>query len=155
MTTLRFEEGLPRGRLGYAHYKKIHRHLFQDVYAWAGKIRTVRISKAGSMFCYPEHIDESMQRIFAWLADHEGLGGLPQPRFAEQAAHLLAEINAVHPFREGNGRTQLAFLMLLAERAGHPLDMTRLDPQATLAAMIQSFGGDEEPLAELIRRLIV
>jgi cell filamentation protein len=70
------------------------------------------------------------------------------------AAHLLAELNAVHPFREGNGRTQLAYLALLATKAGHPLALERMDPSAMLAAMIGSFQSDEAPLADLIEKLI-
>ena len=54
MTALRADEALPGGRLAVPHYKAIHRHLFQDVYAWAGQYRTVRIAKDGSAFCYPE-----------------------------------------------------------------------------------------------------
>jgi cell filamentation protein len=74
--------------------------------------------------------------------------------FARKAAHFLAELNAIHPFREGNGRTQLSLLTVLAEHAGHPLALKRLDPKAMFQAMIRSFGGKEEPLATLIRRLI-
>ncbi|WP_309500932.1 hypothetical protein [Bradyrhizobium arachidis] len=59
ITAQRAEEPLPSGRLGYAHYKAIHKHLFQDVFAWAGKIRKVWISKGGSMFCYPESIEHT------------------------------------------------------------------------------------------------
>lgn len=57
ITAHRAEEPLPSGRLGAAHYSAIHRHLFQDVFAWAGRLRTVRIAKGDSMFCYPEHIE--------------------------------------------------------------------------------------------------
>jgi cell filamentation protein len=53
LTTQRFAEGLPRGRLSVTHYYAVHRHLFQDVYAWAGKSRTIRIAKGASSFCYP------------------------------------------------------------------------------------------------------
>jgi fido (protein-threonine AMPylation protein) len=70
ITAQRGEEPLPRGRLGYAHYRAIHRHLFQDVFDWAGKIRTVRIAKGASMFCYPEHIDAEMRRPSARLGVH-------------------------------------------------------------------------------------
>ena len=67
ITAQRAEEPLPRGRLGYAHYLAIHRHLFQDVFAWAGRLRSVRIAKGGSMFCYPEHIDGEMSNCSpAW-----------------------------------------------------------------------------------------
>lgn len=126
ITAQRAIEPLPAGRLSY--YRAIHRHLFQDVYAWAGKVRRVRISKEGSAFCYPEHIEREMQRLFAELRKQRLLRGLKAGEFAAQAAHVLAELNAIHPFREGNGRTQLSFLKVLAEEAGHPLsgnDWTR------------------------------
>jgi cell filamentation protein, protein adenylyltransferase len=64
MTSDRATDPLPAGRLSYSHYRALHRHLFQDVYRWAGKIRTVRIAKGGNTFCYPEHIDREMRRIF-------------------------------------------------------------------------------------------
>ena len=132
ITAQRAEEPLPRGRLGYAHYRAIHRHLFQDVFAWAGKLRTVRIAKGGSMFCYPEHIDAEMRKLFDRLARDRFLRGVGAAEFATQAAHWLAELNAIHPFREGNGRAQLAFLTLLAAKAGHPLALERLNPRPCL-----------------------
>ena len=153
MTFARSEEALPRGRLSAAHYRAIHHHLFQDVYAWAGKDRTVRLSKGDSTFCYPENIAAEMARVFAWLKQHNFLKGQPRAAFASQAAHFLAELNAIHPFREGNGRTQLTFLALLADRAGHELDFNKLDRQTTLAAMIASFSGNEASLATLIHSL--
>jgi cell filamentation protein len=140
--------------LGVRQYRGLHRHLFQDVYAWAGQFRTVRISKGRSVFCYPEHIPAEMARLFAGLARNEYLQRRSGTSFAAEAAHLLAELNAIHPFREGNGRTQLAFLVLLAERAGHPLDLDRMRPPEVLDAMVRSFDGDEAPLRAIIRHLI-
>jgi cell filamentation protein len=154
ITAQRASEPFPAGRQGYSHYRAIHRHLFQDVYAWAGRIRTVRISKEGNAFCYPEYIDGEMRRLFAILAEERQFKGLDAPTFARKAGHFLAELNAIHPFREGNGRTQLSFLFLLAERAGHPLALDQLEPRAMLQAMITSFAGVENPLVSLIRRLI-
>lgn len=154
VTSERAGQPLPAGRLSYSHYRAIHRHLFQDVYSWAGKVRTVRIAKGGSAFCYPEHIDREMKRLFAGLKRQKFLRGLDAATFAKQAAHFLAELNAVHPFREGNGRTQLSFLKVLAERAWHPLALERLDPAAILSATVKSFGGDEKPLARHILRLL-
>jgi cell filamentation protein len=154
ITAQRSEEPLPRGRLGYAHYRAIHHHLFQDVFDWAGKLRTVRISKGDSMFCYPEHIDAEMRKLFARLSAARFLRGLSAEEFARRAAHVLAELNAIHPFREGNGRTQLTYLALLATRAGHPLRLERMNPEAMLAAMLASFKGDEAPLAALLAGLI-
>ncbi len=154
MTLARSEEPLPTGRLSVTHYRAIHHHLFQDIYDWAGKFRTVRLTKDTSTFCYPENIAAEMRRLFAWLKEQSYLRDLDAADFAAQAAHFLAELNAVHAFREGNGRAQLTFLALLAQTAGHPLDLDELDPVAMLDAMIKSFKGDEAPLAALLSRLI-
>ena len=154
ITAQRGEEPLPPGRLGQAHYLALHRHLFQDVFDWAGQLRTVRVAKGGSMFCYPEHIDDAMRKLFARLKVERFLRGLSAPDFAQRAARVLAELNAIHPFREGNGRTQLTYLTLLATNAGHPLMLERMEPKAMLAAMVASFTNDEAPLAAMIEGLI-
>ena len=154
ITAQRAEEPLPAGRLTYSHYRAIHRHLFQDVYDWAGKIRTVRISKGGNMFCFPESIPREMSNLFRTLATQKHLKGTTTDEFATKTAHLLADLNAIHPFREGNGRTQLTFLILLAEAAGHPLTIERLDPNKVMQAMIASFGGSETMLAHILRELL-
>jgi cell filamentation protein, protein adenylyltransferase len=154
MTSQRASEPMPRGNLDYPHYRAIHRHLFQDVYAWAGKPRSVRISKGDNPFCFPENIAAQANKLFADLKKKNQLRGLDNKAFAKEAAHVLAELNAVHPFREGNGRSQLSFLMLLAERASHPLDSDKIDPRVVMDAMIESFGGSEKPLADMIEGLI-
>jgi len=105
-------------------------------------------------FCYPENLDREMGRLFAILAKQQNLSGLDADAFADKAARFLAELNAIHPFREGNGRTQLSFMTSLAEQAGHPFALERIDPKAMLEATITSFGGSEKPLATLIRGLI-
>jgi cell filamentation protein len=154
ITSQRATEPLPAGHLSYRHYRAIHRHLFQDVYPWAGKIRTVRLSKNGNTFCYPEHIDREMRLLFSNFAKHNHFRALDAAAFARKTAHFLAEVNAIHPFREGNGRAQLSFVTLLAERAGRPLNMQRLNPKAMLHAMITSFGGNERPLIDLLASLV-
>ena len=153
MTSQRASEAMPRGNLDYAHYRAIHKHLFQDVYSWAGQPRTVRISKGGNPFCFPENIEAQASKLFGQLKTKNRLRGLDSKAFADGAAHFLAELNAIHPFRDGNGRAQL-FLMLLAERAKHPLDGNRIDPKVVMDAMIESFGGEEKPLAQMIEGLI-
>lgn len=142
ISALRAEEPLPEGRFVAAHYRAIHRHLFADVYRWAGRYRTVRTSKSGNMFCFPEQIAVQIERLFGKLKQDDLLRGLEFGAFVNGAAAFLGDLNAIHPFREGNGRTQLSFLYLLAVQAGHPLDMERLRPVAFLQAMIASFGGE-------------
>lgn len=153
-TAQRFDEAFPAGRFTVAHYKAVHRHIFGDVYPWAGRERRVRISKGGSMFCYPEHIPTALKRLFADLAKWRYLRGLAPEEFVVKGAAFLAELNAIHAFRDGNGRTQLAFFAILAASAGHPLNLDRLDPEAFLAAMIASFGGNETPLQAEIGCLV-
>lgn len=151
----RSDEPLPSGKFSISHYRAIHHHLFQDVYPWAGRLRQIRLSKAKSTFCYPENIAAELRKLFAELKRRSNLRGLTPDVFAAQAAHFLAELNAIHPFREGNGRSQMTFLTHLAAAAGYPFDLQRLDPPAFLAAMISSFGGDEAPLRQQIRSLML
>ncbi len=139
-------EPLPSGRLGVPHYRAIHRHLFQDVYAWAGEFRTVALSKEGSVFCYPAYIPREMDRLFTDLKRAAFLKNAALDEFVGSAAHFVAELNAIHPFREGNGRTQTTFLVMLAIRAGRTVDLALLRPRRFLAAMITSFDGNEQPL---------
>lgn len=141
---------MPTGVLDYEHYKSIHQHLFQDVYEWAGDARGIRIGKGGNWFCYPEYVDREMRRIFEELAEANYLREIDVAEFAVCAAYVMAEINAVHPFREGNGRTQITFLAMLMENAGFSFNAGALDRERVLDAMIESFAGDEVPLARLI-----
>ncbi len=145
---------LPSGHLSVTQYRAIHRHLFQDVYAWAGRYRTVRLGKDGSAFCYPEHIAREMTALFAGLKAKHYLANLSAESFAPAAAEFLATLNAIHPFREGNGRTQTSFLALLANHAGYPLDLDRLEREPFLAAMVASFKGNNLPLTAQIQILI-
>lgn len=150
----RADEEAPAGDLDFKHFKALHGHLFQDVYDWAGEVRTVRISKDRSMFCYPENIEGEANKLFTQLKKQEYLKNLSAKDFARKSAHFLSELNAIHAFREGNGRTQLSFFLLLADQAGYSIDLDELDPEALLDAMIVSFKGDEAPLAAVIAGLL-
>jgi cell filamentation protein len=155
MLSIRAEEPLPEGKFDPAHYCAVHRHLFQDVYIWAGKYRTVRTAKDGNSFCYPDHIATQMDGLFEALNGAAFLPSVPRHTFAEAAAHFLGELNAIHAFREGNGRTQLSYLYLIGLRAGHPLDLTRVQAEPMLDAMIASFQGKFASLEVEIKRLLI
>jgi cell filamentation protein len=154
ISNARADEPLPEGNLDFTHYKAVHHHLFQDVYEWAGMARTVRMSKGGNSFCFPENIETQTTKLFGELQADDFLQGLDGPAFADRAAHFLAELNAIHAFREGNGRSQLTFFILLADYAGHLIDLDKLDPHKMLDAMIASFDGHEAKLANVIKDLI-
>ena len=95
-----------------------------------------------------------MRELFAGLRAKHCSRGLSADDFAGEAASFLAVLNAIHPFREGNGRSQLAFLAVLGDSAGHPLNLQKLQPKALLEAMVWSFRGEEAPLVHNLRRLI-
>ena len=78
----RSDEEVPNGNLDFTHFKAIHHHLFQDVYDWAGEIRTVRMSRDSSMFCYPENIESEAKKLFAQLKQNKFLKGLSAEAFA-------------------------------------------------------------------------
>jgi cell filamentation protein len=152
--SIRANEALPAGALDAAHYLSIHRHLFQDVYAWAGQIRAIRIGKDGNWFCYPEYIGTELARAFREYGDPDQVAQMSSAEFASRTGHLLAEVNAIHPFREGNGRTQLTFLTLLAINAGYEVNDDVIETAHVMAAMIESFSGSELPLTSLIAAYI-
>ncbi len=154
MTTLRAEEPLPDGRFDPAHYRAVHRHLFQDVYSWAGRYRTVRTSKGGNPFCFPEHIPAQIDALFAQLRAGPCFAEPDRRTFVEAAAEFLGELNATHPFREGNGRSQLAFMHLVGLGAGHPFDFARVERETFLPAMIASYDKDYGPLARALEPLL-
>lgn len=156
MTAQRMREGLPKVPITADGYRKLHEHLFQDVYAWAGKTRTVDVAKNNAMFCFAAYVDRELVKRLEAIHDENGLQGLSIPRFAERAGEHLSELNAIHPFREGNGRTMRAFLVVLAEQAGHTIDLQRIDPIAWNDASRQSFiTADSAPMREVILASIV
>lgn len=148
-------EPLPEATFDFRHYRALHRHFFQDVYDWAGELRTIRTGKGQNWFCYPEYIEAEAQKVFQALAERRFLADLTdKDDFAAAAAWFIAEINAIHTFREGNGRIQLVFLTLLARNAGFELNDRKLRPAEFLEAMIKSFAGDTATLAGEIRRTL-
>ena len=154
MFITRAKEKWPRGRFDVRHYLSLHHHLFQDVYDWAGTIRSIRIGKNGIGFCFPEHIESEMEKLFGWLADEGQFRDLAAAEFAGSAARFLSELNAIHPFREGNGRAQMSFLTLLADNAGLPFNAAALEPRRAMQAMIESFKGSLLPLERLILDIV-
>ena len=142
------------GNFNLAHLCKIHEYLFQDVYEWAGEIRSVDIIRGDSRFCNVRQIQSYSNTVFSALAAKEYLNNLESTALARRLAHYLSEINAIHPFREGNGRVQRLFISQLAEQAGYSLDYSALGQEEIYSVMQSSFLGNEKPLADLILKII-
>ncbi len=139
------------GRFDLAHLQAIHRHLFGDVYEWAGQLRTIDISKGGHLFAHHAHIEAAAAPVFKQLAAERHLAGLDPAAFSERAAHYLGELNALHPFREGNGRAQREFISHLAQVNGYYIAWENVSRVDMLQASINSFRGDTAKLTAIIR----
>lgn len=156
----------PKGNFDAAYLKAIHRHLFQDVYEWAGHTRDERVRLSdgtiatepvlrkpeGKPFLEGARIAKSLDGIFRRLADENYLRGLPREEFAIRAADLMVDLNGVHPFREGNGRTQRVFMEELAREAGHTLDFSVVSRERMIQASITAH---EHGDPAMMRRLFV
>ena len=133
ITVLRLDQLRQRpvsGKFDLDHLQRIHRHIFRDVYLWAGELRTVSMSKGESLFCRHEFIAAEGERIFAQLRGENSLRGQAKDLFCERLAFYFGEINALHPFREGNGRAQRVLLESIAKQAGYDLDFKMVSSEA-------------------------
>ena len=138
------------GRYDLDHLRAFHWTIFQDVYPWAGQLRTVLIVKAGASFCLPHLIEPTAADVFDRLAADRYLRGRNRDGFLDGLTSLLAEVNALHPFREGNGRTQRAFLSQLARDAGYRLRWEHVDRDANIDAARAAADGDLAPMRALL-----
>jgi cell filamentation protein len=139
-----------KGQFDADHLRAIHRHLFQDVYEWAGHTRDERVplsdgtiasepvmhKPGGADFLIGRFIPDALDGFAKMLRDADYLRGLSRGDFAARAADIMAFLNAIHPFREGNGRTQRIFLQELAQDAGHGLDFSVVSKERMIAASI-------------------
>ena len=148
----------PRGAFDAAHLKAIHRYLFSQVYEWAGHTRNERpivdgapvepiggFYKGGTAFLHGSRIEMGLEEALRPLRDPDSLKGTTPAAFAEIAGRVLADLNYVHPFREGNGRTQEAFIAALGRHAGHEVDFAVITRPRMIEASRESVGNPESP----------
>ena len=134
----------------------IHRHLFQDVYSWAGKKRTVEISKQGKPFFPTGYFDKGLAYINTLISEYRKIDPADKPRLARQLAILLDCINYLHPFREGNGRTQREFIRTLAREKKYVINLNPPDNYDVYERyMLGTIEGNIEKLTTLILELML
>ena len=143
------------GLFDIEHLQGIHRYLFQDVYEWAGDFRTVDIAKGNSYFAHVPYIESTLKGVFGELSEERHLRGLNQERFASRLAQILGTLNAVHAFREGNGRAQREFVRVLAYKNSYWIDWSKVSREELYQASDASFmRGDNTLFEKLLRRAI-
>ena len=141
--------------LDFEHLCKIHKTIFSDIYEWAGNIRTGDFfSKGNSIFCRGQYIQESASKIFTNLNKEKFLIGLKKQIFIERMAYYMGEINALHPFREGNGRTLREYFRQLSINANFILDFSKTNNEKLLQADIEAFNGKYSGLIEILDKAI-
>lgn len=139
------------GNFDLAHLKTIHKYIFQDVYAWAGELRIVNISKEGHLFASAHFLAAALDKLLQQLPAENYLRTTDRNLFASRAGFFLGEINAAHPFREGNGRTQREFIRELGLYSGFVIDWSCIGRDQMTAASRENFQtGNISGLAALI-----
>lgn len=134
---------------------EIHRHLFQDIYTWAGKKRIVEISKEGKQFFPTSHFDNAFRYINQLITDFKKIPIEYKNQLADKLAEILDNINYLHPFREGNGRTQREFLRLLALEKDLTLNLNPPDNKIVYERYMKgTIKSELKTLTELILELI-
>ncbi len=127
-----------RGNFSKAHLMNIHKFIFEDIYSFAGKIRQEQISKADTMFYPPNLIDGELDKVFTKIKEKNMLRETDEEKVFDHLAYVMAELNIIHPFREGNGRTIREFIRLMAKRMGYDLNWGNVDKDGILEASIMS-----------------
>jgi cell filamentation protein len=134
---------------------EIHKHLFQDVYNWAGEKRKVEISKAGKQFFPTTHFENAFRYIDTLISDYKKIPKNNKQQIAEKLAEILDAVNYLHPFREGNGRAQREFLRLLALEKNLTLNLNPPDNKNIYDQYMQgTINSDVKALTKLILELI-
>ncbi len=137
-----------------AHLKAIHLRLFQDVFEWAGELRTVGIAKGegeDTSFIPPLEIDRPVAHVASRIVDSDRLRAIPSAKLVDEVAYLYDYLNFAHPFREGNGRTQREFFAQLLAESEHGLDWSEIDMDSLHSAChVARVDGDTSKLRSII-----
>ena len=146
----RIAESETLGNFDIQHIVEIHKFLFEDIYEFAGKLRTENIAKGSTTFAYWNYIESELTNLLDKLKKENYLMDIKDKKeFSKRLAYYMAELNVIHPFREGNGRTIREFIRQLALKSGYYLSYKDIDPKELLEASIKSVL-DTSDLEELL-----
>ena len=126
------------GNFDLDHVKNIHYYIFQDLYYFAGKLREEDIIKGNTHFAKYQYIETSAIKLFEELKEENYLIGTSFNQFSEKASYYMAELNIIHPFREGNGRTIREFIKILALKNGYQIKWNSINQKTLFKASVES-----------------
>ncbi|QKJ05403.1 putative adenosine monophosphate-protein transferase Fic [Yersinia mollaretii ATCC 43969] len=136
------------------YWCSLHQALFGDIYHWAGKLRTIDISKGTTRFCNVHRIETEANRLFSQLAQQEYLVGLPYDLLIAKLAEYYSELNVIHPFREGNGRAQRLLFEHIVINCGFKISFATINPDEWVQANIDGYNCRYHRMTELFSRCI-
>ena len=143
-----------KGRFTKTQLVNIHRFLFEDIYPFAGHIRCEQISKGDTMFFPPHLIDQELDKVFSKLHSEKMMHETDRKRQVEHLSYIMSELNIIHPFREGNGRSIRELIRCMALYYGFSLDWSSADREMMLDAAVRSVV-DERAFCDVIVKCIV
>lgn len=156
-----------RGEFDADHLRAIHHHLFQDVFEWAGTTRGDPLTLEGQSFQQPPtlikgmtefgapgRVNAELDRLFSQLGRDDHLRNLSREAFSDRAAELFGQLNQIHAFREGNGRTQREFMTQLGERAGHAIQFQAVTQERMTVASFDASQGDPSTMRRLFAEIV-
>ncbi|MGE4584232.1 MAG: Fic/DOC family protein [Sphaerochaeta sp.] len=138
----------------FEYLKSIHERMFGDVYPSAGLVRTTVAAKR-TVFCSPEFIESAAEDIFTRLRKDHYLKDLDRERFINDLAFYMGELEALHPFRDGNGRAARLFFYQLSMNAGYDVDWSQVDADRLLEADISAIDGDYQLLIDVLEEVVI
>ncbi len=142
------------GNFDFSHYKAIHKYLFNELYDWAGEIRTVNMSKKGTSFIDVSEIESVASACFKRLHDKNYFKNQSFDDFIDDIVDLYCTTNMLHPFREGNGRTQRVFISQLIQFNGYSINFDKIDTDELMVATIQAANGTTDNLKKIFEHII-
>lgn len=148
------EQQMEFKNVDFDFYKGLHSLLFGDLYDWAGCLRTINISKKGTVFCDHSQLENVGTKKFERLEKLGFLCGMQEGSFFDELAELYHDMNMLHPFREGNGRTLRLFITLLVRNTGRDIDFAKCGSDIMMIAAVKAAEGDISVLRTVLSDII-
>jgi len=144
-----------KGNFDFNHFCQIHHYLFAELYEWAGKPRLGGFMSIGrTKFIDSEYIKSSFDDIYEKLQKDNFFKNLPKEEFCEKMAYFMADINKVHPFRDGNGRTMKLYFSQLAQNSGYDLEFSLASKDDLILADVLAYNGNYQLLIEILNKIV-
>ena len=153
--SVKLEKTVKFENVDFDYYKNLHRQMFDDLYEWAGTVRTINFSKKGTVFCNALDIERIGKLKFERLKNQKYLKEMKTEKFLDELTDLYHELNMLHPFREGNGRTLRLFVTLLVRNADRDINFNNTDSDLLTIATIRAAQGDKSLLRSVLEELVL